>query len=451
MRPLLITMLLLGSVLTFGQSRPNVVFILTDDLGYSDLGCYGNPFNETPFIDSLAKRGIKFTSAYAASPVCSPSRASLLTGKHPARHKITNYLGGERKESDSPVNPADYKRGLPNKEFTLAELFRQQNYATAMVGKWHLGGAEEQMPWNQGFQNAKVIGKNGLDYYNYGIFEDSYKKEFLDSGSHYLTDKLTQYSIDFIKSAKDPFFLYLAYSAPHVLTVPRADKLGKYLWKYEKFGNAYNPNYAAMLESVDDGVGQILAALKQKGVLENTIIVFTSDNGGVAMPELGPQPTSIQGLNKWKGHVYEGGIKIPTLVSWPAELKSQVSTASPMLNTDWFNTFSEIIQGTSTDSLDSKSALNILKNPEKLISHEDMFWHYPHFSNQLGRPAAAYRQGDWKLIKSYETSKLFLFNLASDPAEKNNLALKNPKITSKLNMLLESSLTSLNANRVRKK
>jgi len=246
------------------KPKPNIIFIMADDLGYMDLGCYGNPYNETPHIDSLAKGGIRFTQAYAASPVCSPSRAAILTGKHPARLQLTNFLVGERTDSLSPVLPAQWQKFLPSSEITLAERLKSLGYQTGMVGKWHLGGGDSLAPWGQGFDFTRMIGRNGLDYYNYSIYEDSYQSEFKDDGSKYLTDKLTDYSIDFIqKQKKDmPFFLFLSYSAPHVLLVPRADKLRKYFFKYEKYKGKYNPNYAAMIESMDEGVGKIVAQLR---------------------------------------------------------------------------------------------------------------------------------------------------------------------------------------------
>jgi arylsulfatase A len=227
---------------THAQEKPNVVFILTDDLGYTDLGCYGNPFNETPHIDSLARGGMKFTQAYASAPVCSPSRAGLLTGIHPARHHLTNFLVGARTDPASPVVPAEWKKYLPSSETTLAEIFRSKGYECGMVGKWHLGTADSLLPSAQGFSYERMIAKNGLDYYNYTISSKN-QTVFEDGGEHYLTDKLTDYGVEFIRQNGDkPFFLFLSYSVPHVVLVPRGDKLRKYFFKYEKFNGKYNPN-----------------------------------------------------------------------------------------------------------------------------------------------------------------------------------------------------------------
>lgn len=426
----------------------NIILIIADDLGQEDLGCYGNPFNETPHLDQLAQRGIRFTQAYSASPVCSPSRAALMTGKHPARLKLTNYLGGERKEEDSPLLPANWVRSLAGTEQTLAEKCKEKGYATGMVGKWHLGGGKGESPWEQGFDFTRMIGKNGLDYYNYSIFEDSYQREVKDNGTYYLTDRLTDYATEFIDKQipGKPYFLYVAYSAPHVLLVPRGDKVGKYLWKYEKHGRQFNPYYAAMIESIDDGLGKIVSKLKEKNQLENTVLVFTSDNGFVGLPELGPTPNGVSQYRKWKGHLYEGGIRIPLIMSSPAQWPSQVSCSNPVLNTDFFNTFSEILGDSPQPNLDSKSFYASLLNPAKPASKRDMFWHYPHFSNQLGRPFAAVRSGDWKLVKNYETEQLELFDLANDVAEKNNLALSNPSKTTELHQLLLQRLREVDAN-----
>lgn len=431
------------------KTRPNIVFIIADDMGYSDLGCYGNPFNETPNIDSLAKKGIRFSQGYSASPVCSPSRASLLTGKNPARLRFTNFQGGERKEANSPVDPPkDWVRNLPKSEVTIAEKLFENGYNTAMVGKWHVGGA----PWEQGFHYSRMIGENSLDFYNYGIFEDSYKKVFKDTGKEYMTDKLTNYALEFLdkQDNQKPFFLYLAYSAPHVLIVPRADKVSKYLFKYEKFEGKYNPYYGAMVESIDDGVGALVKKLKESGQYDNTIFVFTSDNGGLAIAELGPQPTVNEGLRKWKGFTYEGGIKIPMIVSWP-NVSSPAVNNSPLVNTDYFNTFTEAASLEANTSLDSKSFLPILKNSSITQQHSPITWHYPHFSNQTSKPSGAYRKDNLKIVRSYETDIYELYDIEADPSESKNLARKNKKLAKALNAELTNSLKEMNAQMPTKK
>ncbi|MBC7390014.1 MAG: sulfatase [Opitutaceae bacterium] len=430
------------------QKKPNVIFILADDLGMNDLACYGNPFNETPQIDQLAKTGIRFTQAYAASPLCSPTRASILTGKYPARLQFTNFDGGNRTDQKSPVLPAKWKSYLESKETTLAELFKQNGYTTGMVGKWHLGNADSIAPWNQGFDYSRVIGKNGLDYYNYSVYIDSYKKEFTDHGTQYLTDKLTEYGVDFIKeNSKKPFFLYLAYSAPHVLLVPRADKLGKYFIKYAKFDKKYNPNYAATIESLDDGVGVIMRTLEDQGLLENTLVIFTSDNGALGLDELGPVPASSDPLRKWKGHIYEGGIRIPAIVSWTGKIAPGTISGRYFSTIDYLPTLCDLTGVTKLpENVDGQSILPELFDPGRGITQSNpLFWHYPHFSNQLGRPAGAVRLGDFKLVENYENGKLALYNLKDDISESMDLSLKMKEKTQELYRLLKGWRKQMNA------
>lgn len=433
----------------YGQEqKPNIVFILADDMGWKDLGCYGNRFTETPNIDALAGNGIRFTQGYAACPVSSPTRASIMTGKYPARLQLTNFIAGNRTDPASPVLPAPWKPYLEAQEITVAELLKQKGYSTGMVGKWHLGGHDSIAPWNQGFDFTRMIGKNGLDYYNYSVYLDSYKNEFVDKGTEYLTDKLTEYGVEFISNNKgNPFFLYLAYSAPHVVIVPRPDKLMKYFRKYGQSEEKFNPYYSAMVESLDDGVGRIVAALKQEGLLENTLIIFTSDNGGLGLDELGPTPTSNLPLRKWKGHVYEGGIRVPAIISWHGKIKPDITSGEYFCSTDYLPTICEITGISNLPAnIDGKSILPLLLNQLKGNETErPLFWHYPHFSNQLGRPAGAVRLGDFKLVENYETGAVELYNLREDISESADLSEKMVQKTRELHQLLSEWRKSLNA------
>jgi arylsulfatase A-like enzyme len=341
---------------------------------------------------------------------------------------LTNFLVGERTDPASPVLPAPWTKYLSSRETTLAEIFRSKQYECGMVGKWHLGTSDSLLPSSQGFTYERMIAKNGLDYYNYSITSRN-KTVFEDKGDSYLTDKLTEFGVEFIRqNTGKPFFLYLAYSAPHVLLVPRGDKLRKYLFKYEKFNGKYNPNYAAMLESLDDGVGRILQTLRELRLSENTIVIFTSDNGGVGLPELGPIPANLDPLRAWKGHVYEGGVRVPMIVSWPGKIKTAQVNDHYVVNTDYFPTFLELFGMKNTSGFhDGKSMLPTWLDPSAVFRRGSIYWHYPHFSNQLGRPAGAIRNDMFKLVESYETGKVELFNLAEDGGEKNDISSTHPE------------------------
>jgi arylsulfatase A-like enzyme len=421
---------------------------LADDLGYMDLGCYGNPYNETPHLNALATHGVRFTQAYAASTVCSPSRAAIMTGLHPARLKLTNFLIGNRTEKDSPLLPAPWTTYLASKEITLAQRLKSLGYQTGMIGKWHLGSGDSLAPWNRGFDYARMIGKNGLDYYNYGIFENSFQQVFEDKGDRYMTDKLSDYAVEFIAKQDDskPFFMYMCYSAPHVFIVPKATKLNKYFMKYEKFKGQYNPYYSTMVESMDDGIGRIMESLKKQGLLKNTLVIFASDNGGVGLPELGPIPTQNDSLRKWKGHVYEGGIRIPTIMFWEGKILPKQVNDHYFMNTDYTATILDLLGQKSPEISDGISIWPIVNTPLAKAQSRPLFWHYPHFSNQLGRPAGAVRLGDWKLVDNFELAKVELYNLKEDVGERNNVANEFPSKRDELHRLLIDWRQKVKAN-----
>jgi arylsulfatase A-like enzyme len=308
-----------------------------------------------------------------------------------------------------------------------------------MVGKWHLGGQDSIAPWSQGFDYSRMIGKNGLDYYNYSIYLDSYKNEFTDHGTEYLTDKLTDYGVEFIeKNKKKPFFLYLAYSAPHVGIIPRGDKLMKYFFKYGNSEEKFNPYYAAMIESLDEGVGKVIEALKKNGLDKNTLIIFTSDNGGLGLDELGPTPTSMLPLRKWKGHVYEGGIRVPAIISWMGRIKQGLTSDFIYSSVDYLPTLCAIAGIKSLpEDVDGISILEEIMEPgSETFAERPFYWHYPHFSNQLGRPAGAVRYGKYKLVELYESDKLELYNLEEDISESNDLSEQMPGKTDEMHKML---------------
>jgi arylsulfatase A len=367
--------------------------------------------------------------------------------KYPARLHLTNFIAGDRNDPLSPILPAKWKKYLSTSETTLAELFKGQGYATGMVGKWHLGTADSTSPGNQGFDYDRVIAKNGLDYYNYSITSKG-QTVFEDKGKDYLTDKLTDYAFEYIRENQaKPFFLYLTYSAPHIMLVPRADKLRHYLQQYSRYKGRFNPDYGAMLESMDDGVGRIIKQLAAHNLLDNTIIIFTSDNGGLAMAELGPAPTNLEPLRKWKGHVYKGGIRVPLIFSWKGRINENMVTENQVIGTDYFATFSEILGITNQQNFpDGKSYYDVLLNPGKPYDRGPIYWHYPHFSNQEGRPGAAIRHGDFKLVEMYETGKTALFDLTKDICETKDLSARNPAKVRELKAALSTWRKEVNAN-----
>jgi arylsulfatase A-like enzyme len=293
-----------------------------------------------------------------------------------------------------------------------------------------------------------MIGKNGLDYYNYGIFEDSFQQVFEDKGERYMTDKLSDYAVEFIAKQTDskPFFMYMCYSAPHVFIVPQATKLNKYFMKYEKFKGKYNPYYATMVESMDDGVGRIMESLKKQGLLKNTLVIFASDNGGVGLPELGPIPTQNDSLRKWKGHVYEGGIRIPTLMFWEGKILPKQVNDTYFMNTDYTATILDLLGQKSPELTDGISLWPMINKPSLKDQSRPLFWHYPHFSNQLGRPAGAVRVGDWKLVDNFELSKLELYNLKEDVGERHDVAKNFPAKRDELHRLLIDWRQKVQAN-----
>lgn len=405
------------------ETRPNVVFILVDDLGAHDLGCYGSRFHETPNLDRLAREGMRFEQAYAACPVCSPTRAALLTGKYPPRTGITDFIGGKRA---GKLKPADYSHQLALDEVTLAKAFREAGYKTGLGGKWHLGGPGF-MPKQHGFDEAEPdTGDHGW-------------KQEVDRG-----DRVTDFAIRFLDAHRSqPFFLYLPHNLVHTpLTTKRQLQA-----KYEKKAAAlpkladddrFRPEgerkdrrvqdhavYAAMMEDLDTQVGRVLAKLDELGLRDKTIVVFTSDNGGLSTSE--GSPTSNAPLRAGKGWLYEGGIRVPAIVRFPGMVKPGSSCRAPTITTDWFPTLLDLCAlplkpGQHLDGVNLAPALRSGPDP----AARPLFWHYPHYGNQGGTPGGAIRDGKWKLIESFESGHVSLFDLSHDPGEQIDLSAKHP-------------------------
>ena len=461
---LTLTMVLLCKNLA--ARKPNVVFILADDLGWAELGCYGNSFNETPHLDRLAEEGLRFTHAYAAAPVCSPYRAALLTGQHPARVGILDYL---RPNSSN---------ALPVSQITLPEMFKRNGYRTGMVGKWHLTGYKYQnaqfevrpndhgFDWNIGSE-IKGVG-NGANFWPY-VFRTQ-PISWIDlpknrmGKKEYLTDRLNLEAVDFVERNQDkPFFLYLSHYAPHTILNGRPDLVEKYRKKHppgkptrtkcylcddaglkgedcEYWAQDHNPHLAAMLETIDDGVGLLMKKLDSLGLSENTIIIFSSDNGGET------NVTTNDPLRGGKSQLYEGGIRVPLIIRWPGgKIPSGRICEQPVVNHDFYPTLLEAakIEPDPSQHLDGISVFNTLQNPKRALKRKTLHWHYPldrpHFLG--GVSSGAIRSGNWKLIEYFDPmrpEKFELFNLGTDVSEERNLASTEPKRVRELHRELVS-------------
>lgn len=413
---------------------PNIIFILIDDLGYGDIGCFGSTFYETPHIDRLAASGVRFTQAYAACPVCSPTRASIMTGQYPARLKLTNFLKGKLSPEDSPVLTAPYADQLPLEATTIAEVMRSAGYVAAHIGKWHLGN-DDFGPLKQGF-DVNVGG-------NYGGAPRSYfwpkwgKNPPIEGNAEgeYLTDRLADEACRFIEANRNkPFFLNLCHYSVHIPLEAKADKIAKYEAKLKAHPPApdqqNNAIYAAMIESVDECVGRIVATLDQCGITQNTILFFFSDNGGLSVKEGANTPATTNApLRDGKGYLHEGGIREPLIAVWPGVAQPGSTSRTPVCSVDFFPTICAMAgaRAPRTIPLDGIDITPVLRETSATLRRDALYWHYPHFSNQGGRPSGAIRVSDWKLIEDYEYGKIELYNLADDIGETRNLAETEPQ------------------------
>jgi len=407
-----------GGYATAAQSsrKPNFVFILIDDMGWTDPACFGSDFHETPNIDRLATGGMKFTNAYAACPVCSPTRASIMTGKYPARLKLTNFIAGRRQLQNARVLPADFKLFVELDEVTIAEALKPSGYATGHLGKWHLGGVEH-FPERQGFDVSVVTAGR-----HFGSLVQNLPPQKLPDDT-YLAEFLTDRAVKFIEENKDrPFFLYLCHFAVHIPLEAREKLIAKYEAKAKAHPDTRhnNPTYAAMVEHVDQSVGRVMETLQRLKIADNTVVVFFSDNGGLSVKE-GPKTPSTTNwpLRAGKGYLYEGGIRVPLIVSWPQGIKPGSVCDAPVSSVDFYPTILQLARtkGDPKHVPDGESLVPLLKQTGT-VRRDALYWHYPHFSNQGGMPGAAVRQGDWKLIRFYESDRMELYNLKEDPGEK---------------------------------
>ena len=417
--------------------KPNIILILADDLGWSDLGCYGADLHETPHLDRLAQQGVRFTDAYAMS-VCTPSRAALLTGKHAARLRMTIWSEGSR---GGPRNrrllQAESRHDLPHSETTLAKRLHDAGYLTALVGKWHLGDAEHY-PETHGFDvniGGTQWGAPQTFFWPYsgsGRFGPEFRfvphLEFGKPGE-YLTDRLTDEALRVIERAgNQPFFLYLAHHAPHTPIEAKADDVRHFEAKRRPGHQHQNAAYAAMVKSLDDSVGRVLEQLKKSGLEQNTIVLFTSDNGGYIGTDEGQTVpvTSNAPLRSGKGSLYEGGIRVPLIVRWPGVTPAAAECHEPVVLMDLFHTLTATLSDekseVSADGLDLKP---LLQQPGTKLNREALYFHYPHYYATT-TPVGAIRSGDWKLLEYFEDSRIELYNLKDDLGEKTDLAPQMP-------------------------
>jgi arylsulfatase A-like enzyme len=435
----------LASALTVSAARkPNIVFFLADDLGRNDLGCYGSTFHETPNIDRMAAQGMQFMQAYAACPVCSPTRISILTGKYPARTGVTTFIPGNQDFPRAAMKAVTNKLFMDPSEVTLAEALKATGYATACIGKWHLGGGESDAD-RQGFDLYAHRGARKGDTF-------AGTPNLAGAAGEFMTDRYAKTAVDFIRMQKDkPFFLYLPFNDPHIPLEAKPDYIAKYQAKLKraKIGPAKalnswpgaaqnNPIYAGMIQSVDEAVGTVLGEIAAQGLANDTIAVFFSDNGGLTVPEGACMtPTSNAPMREGKGHLYEGGVREPLLVRWPGVVKAGSRCETPVVSTDFFPTLREATGASGGNPLDGVSILPLLKQTGA-IRREAIYWHYPHYANQLGVPAGAIRKGDWKLIEFFGDGKLELYNVAKDIGERHDLAAKMPARVKELHEQLKT-------------
>lgn len=497
----LFTALLLASLTSLHaadapKQKPNVIVILSDDLGWADLSCYGSTFHESPNLDKLATQGMRFTQAYSSSPYCSPSRAAIMTGRHPARLKITDYIPSNGKSGK--FLPAEMKMELPLEEVAIAEVLRDAGYATWHVGKWHLGDLGFY-PEDQGFQINIAGNHSGAPasfFWPYGDEEGvsvvrplpkdpskAHHKGYHGrpvpglriggkEGEH-LCDRITNEAMKLIEQRKpeQPFFLYLPFYDVHTPIMAKAELIEKYKAKAAKLGlpaveavptyiegnrvhgsspkklpeQQVDPTYAAMIETMDTNVGRLMARLDELGVADNTLILFTSDNGGHSV-------TSNRPLRGAKGWLYEGGVREPWIVKWPGVTKPGSTCDVPVMNTDILSTVLEIVDLPQRPELhkDGVSFTSLLRGGAKPV-HDALFWHFPHYGVLGGGPCSSVRVGDWKLIEWLEDDSVELFNLVTDLSEKNDVAAQHPEVVRQLRERLHAWRKETGANMPRPK
>ncbi len=454
--------------LQVGSTHTNVVFFLVDDLGWRDIGAFGSTFYETLHVDRLAQEGMRFTEAYAACPVCSPTRASIMSGKYPARLNTTDFFGGPQPERvlsnkkwKRPLVPAAYVPHLPLEEVSLAEAFKQQGYATFFAGKWHLGGPG-YFPEDQGFD----VNRGGLQRggpYGGDRYFSPYGNANLSDGpkGEHLPDRLATETCKFIEAnQKKPFFAYLSFYSVHTPLMAREDLKAKYRAKAEALehpGPTWGQEsarkvrlvqdhavYGGMVEAMDQAVGKVLDKVTALGLERNTVVIFMSDNGGLSTSE--GHPTSNLPLRAGKGWLYEGGIREPMIIKWPGVTPPGSVCEETVTSTDFYPTLLGMtgLPAMPDQHVDGVSLVPLLKGATTL-DRPAVYWHYPHYGNQGGSPGAAVRAGDYKLIEFFEDGHFELYNLRQDIGEKDDLAARMPGKVKALSQVLHQWLEDVEA------
>ncbi len=438
----------------------NVVLVLADDLGWADTTPYGADLHETPHLERLAKQCVRFTNAYAAGSVCSPTRASIMTGKYPARLGITIWReAAGNPPTNRKVIPPVTAGNLPLKEVTIAEVLHEAGYFTAHVGKWHLGTAD-YYPETQGF-DVNIGGTLwGAPPTYFAPYKSNRKPgatgEFryvphLESPlpGEYLTDRLTTEAVKIIEDVKDkPFFLQLAHHAVHTPIEAKADLVARYKSKLKPGMHHQNPTYAAMMRSLDDSVGRVLDAIEKNGLADRTVILFTSDNGGYINQFAGVKVTDNYPLRSGKGSLYEGGVRVPLLIKWPGVTPAGVTCDEPVVSIDFYPTLLEMLgmkgEPEHNKEVDGISLSRLLSDPKTHLPREMIFFHFPHY-HATTSPVSMVRARDWKLLEYHEDNHVELYNLRQDPSETRDLASSMPEKASELREQLHAWRKSVKA------
>jgi len=456
---LLLSAALPGQTANKANDKPlNVVFYLVDDLGWKDIGANGSDYYQTPHIDRMAAEGMRFTNGYAACTVCSPTRAAVMTGKYPARLLLTQWLPSGRWDAKKHrLREARYISNLPLEEFTIAEALREGGYKTAFMGKWHLGSDTYYFPEHQGFDlnvGGRDYGAPGSYWYPYTgrwripTTPDMYsQRDTVVEGKEgdYLIDRMADKGVEFVRENGDqPFFLMMSHYAVHTPLQGKPDKVAKYETIPESRRQG-DPRYAAMVESVDDSVGRVMQAVKDVGAADNTLFIFTSDNGGFA------RATDNSPLRANKGSNYEGGLRVPVIINWPGVTEPGSVSDVPVISTDFYPT---ILGATGLPKrpqqhMDGVDLSPVLKGRGR-VNREAIFWHYPHYNRHPQNfPAGVIRKGNWKLIEILDTGELELYNLSLDIGEQNNQVEAHPELAQSLLAEMQAWRAEVNADPMR--